>query len=353
MAIDLQNRENIQTGWPGPQKFDAPSIGSLVSGILENRYRNQKLQQDTIANAIKEFQQQRESSAYIEAAQKAGLLPEGDYGGLGLKGGSDIARLIAHQNEASAREAYMKPYYEALTERAGRPSGGGRGGGGVPRYDYHGVLLTGAEYQKRLDQDRATQNYGALSAQEAEAQARGAQYEKKYGVDTDAGGLKAPGFFADQPTKDQFARDQAEYFKSVQDATRIRKQRENYEKWYRGMIQQPGGAQPGAQTDDEEDGITTSPQTSGTSLPDINKGTAQLGPDAQARIQAAGGAPAATPRPNAPPPADSAAGHAPTYGTPAPGVGAGQVGDLVPGQSKRFVGGKPFTWWGDKGWLPD
>jgi hypothetical protein len=59
-----------------------------------------------------------------------------------------------------------------------------------------------------------------------------------------------------------------------------------------------------------------------------------------------------TPRPNTPTPSDQAGGHAPGYGVPS-SAGAGQTGELVEGHSKRFVGGKSFTWWGNQGWLPD
>jgi hypothetical protein len=341
MAIDLQNSQNISTGWGRPPDFSAPSIGSLVSGILENRYRNQKLQQESIADAIKQYQSQRESSAYIEAAQKAGLLPEGDYGGLGLKGGSDIARLIAHQNEAAAREAYMKPYYQALTERAGRPDAGR--GGGTPRYDYHGVLLTGAEYQRKLDQDAVAHDIGKLSAQEAEAQGKIAGYQAKYGIDPEnsaSGGLKG------NPTP----ADVADYLHWNQEAARIRKQKENY-KWFRGTVQPPGGAQ----TDEEDDGSITLPQGGATPPPSISQkdvNQVQQAPGiTPSPIPYDQSIPTGTPRPNAPPPADSAAGHTSTYGTPAPGGGAA-TGDLVPGQSRRYVAGKWWVWDGSQ-WQPE
>ena len=62
MAIDLQNKENITTGWAPPPQFHAPEIGSLVGAILRDRLGRQELTQKSIADAIKQYQEQRQGS---------------------------------------------------------------------------------------------------------------------------------------------------------------------------------------------------------------------------------------------------------------------------------------------------
>jgi hypothetical protein len=133
----------IVAGWGGPPQLHAAPIGDLVSSILKNRQYQQEYTHRNIADAIKQFQAQRESRAYIEAAQKAGLLPEGDYSGLGLKGGESLADLINKQ----AAEKSLAAYREALGGEAGAHGNlyqtqadyinkygttPGRGGGDVP-----------------------------------------------------------------------------------------------------------------------------------------------------------------------------------------------------------------------------
>lgn len=363
MAFLESDAKNISSGWPAPQSLSAPNIGDTLGAILRNRIAQQQQTQEAISAAIKSQQSRSQDAAFAQALQNAGLTQGQDISGLSGAQATRLAQLIQEQTpdtDVDALHQAMTRYYNAGADAGGR---GGRSSG-VPRYDYNGVLLPGSEYLKRKDQDRAAQTVGQLSAQEADAQARATQYEKKYGVDTDAGGLKAPGWGADQATKDQFARDQADYFKAYQDMTKAKTTRQNYEKWYRGTLQ-PGGTTPGGMPDDEEDGSMSppAPPQSGASPPP------SVSPNDVRQTQQAPGVtpspipydqtiPTSTPRPNRPPASDTAAGHTSTYGTPAPGAGSGQIGDLVVGQSKRPVGGKMYTWWGDpasggKGWLPD
>ena len=124
MAGWLQNTENIGTGWKAPGDFQAPNIGTLVGEILRNKLLRDKMTQENIADTIKNVQAQRQSQAYLEAAQQAGILPEGDLGPLGVKGASLLAQEILRKKEADARAAHLA----ALTAHVG--GGRGRGGGG-------------------------------------------------------------------------------------------------------------------------------------------------------------------------------------------------------------------------------
>lgn len=126
MPINLQGSGNIAEGWGGPPQLSAPNIGNLVGEILRNKLLRDKMMQENIADTIKNIQQQRESAAYTEALQKAGLLPEGDYGGLGIKGGESLADMIQRQKAEQALETHRS----AMEARIGRGRGGGGGGGG-------------------------------------------------------------------------------------------------------------------------------------------------------------------------------------------------------------------------------
>lgn len=121
MAIDLQNPTNIATGWGRPPDFSAPNIGGMVGDILKTRLLREEQQQKQIADAIKNIQSQREEAAYVDAAQRAGLLPEGDTG-YGGKYGSELARQIQAKRVADSLIA-RRAQLEAATGR-------GRGGGG-------------------------------------------------------------------------------------------------------------------------------------------------------------------------------------------------------------------------------
>jgi hypothetical protein len=338
MAFLEQDAKNIASGWGPEPKLEAPGIGPTLAAILLNRRQQQQQTQEALTAAIKAQQSRNQDAAFAQALQNTGLTEGQDVSGLSGEQLSRMAQLLADRTPDTDLDAMHKA--AAARDQAAADAikngtyGTGRGGG-VPRYDYNGVLLPGSEYLKRKDQDRAAQTVGELSAQEADAQARATQYEKKYGVDTDAGGLKAPGWGADQATKDQFARDQADYFKAYQDLTKARTQRQNYEKWYRGTLQ-PGGTTPGGTPDDDTDSGTTAPpapppaqpQTSATPPP-------QTG---------ASPAPTGTPRPGVK--------IAPGYGVPPGGAGGAQTGQLVPGQSRRMVGGKWWVWDGNQ-WQPE
>lgn len=119
----------ISKGWgPAPQ-LQAPNISGLVSAILENRLTRDKMTQGNIADTIKQLQEQRQSQAYLEAAQQAGLLEGVDtekLGALGIRGASDLAEQIRKKQDADSLEAYRG---DKLAARISS-SGGGRGGGG-------------------------------------------------------------------------------------------------------------------------------------------------------------------------------------------------------------------------------
>ncbi len=135
----------IQAGWGSPPQLQAPNIGGLVGEILQNRRWQQANTQKSIADAIKEYQQQRESSAYTEALQKAKLLPEGDYGGVGVEGGGGLAALIARQKAEQDKETHR----QAMEARIGGGRGG-RGGGGGGDTDTGGPEIiehNGIQYQ--------------------------------------------------------------------------------------------------------------------------------------------------------------------------------------------------------------
>ena len=83
--------------------------------------------QKNIADTIKNVQAQRQSQAYLEAMQKAGILPEGDYGALGAEGASDLAKQILAKKVADARTEHLTEMEARLSAGGG---GRGRGGGG-------------------------------------------------------------------------------------------------------------------------------------------------------------------------------------------------------------------------------
>jgi hypothetical protein len=134
----------ITAGWGGPPQLHAAPIGDLVSSILRDRLLREESTKKSIANAIKQFQEQRASKAYLQMAQKARLLPAdadlSGFGPYGMKAGDALARLIVHRQEQAARERYMKPYYEALTKRAGRePIGRSSGKIWIPELNGYGT----------------------------------------------------------------------------------------------------------------------------------------------------------------------------------------------------------------------
>lgn len=116
--------EPIVSGWGAAPELRAPEIGSLVTGILRNRLGQQELQQQTVADAIKNIQQQRADEAFVQAAQYNKLLPPGDYSGLSAKGAGTLAELIQQQTPDTVLDALNRA-------KAGWYNRGARGGGGL------------------------------------------------------------------------------------------------------------------------------------------------------------------------------------------------------------------------------
>jgi hypothetical protein len=75
---------NIASGWGAAPQLHAPAIGGLVGEILQNRRWQQANTQKSIADAIKEFQEQQSSKVLLQAAQNA-CMPQGDYSGMDAK----------------------------------------------------------------------------------------------------------------------------------------------------------------------------------------------------------------------------------------------------------------------------
>jgi hypothetical protein len=120
----------LVAGWGGPPDLRAaPGVASIANAIAEERMLRQFHTEKTIADAIKEAQAQQESRAYTEALQKAGLLPEGDYGGLGIQGGHSLADMIQKQKAQQALEAHRAGLLGIAQQRVSRSGGGGGGGG--------------------------------------------------------------------------------------------------------------------------------------------------------------------------------------------------------------------------------
>ncbi len=115
----------IVAGWGGPPQLHAPEIGGLVGSILRNKLGQQELQQKNIADAIKEYQSQKSDAAYIQAAQNAGVLPQGDYSGMSAKEASDLAQRIQASHQTS-QEKYVDELTKILKKTGSLP---GRAGG--------------------------------------------------------------------------------------------------------------------------------------------------------------------------------------------------------------------------------
>jgi hypothetical protein len=127
MAIDLQNPQNIATGWGAAPKFDAPAIGSTLSAILENRRVQQALQQKQIADAVKAIQEQRQQDAYASALRDTGLSEGQDLSGVSSADQTRIAQLLQARTPDTQRDALIQAQIAHLNRL---PGGGGRGGGG-------------------------------------------------------------------------------------------------------------------------------------------------------------------------------------------------------------------------------
>ncbi len=243
----------IVAGWGGPPQLHAPEIGGLVGKILENRRSQQEFTQKNIADAIKQYQQQRESSAYTEALQKAGLLPEGDYGGLGIKGGESLADMIMRQKAEQALEAHRAGLLGVAQQRVGR----GGGGGGEDDQDYQftktdpntglvyvpaakGGWKLGPEWmqpkrapQKTADQEVARPAYQAAQEAQTEAERRKKILEERFGAPQE-GVLPATGFGEERKAKAQ-----AKYLKWLQEQATAQKTQSDLAKKYPGLTTPP------------------------------------------------------------------------------------------------------------------
>jgi hypothetical protein len=256
---------NIMAGWGGPPQLHAAPIGDLASSILHNRLLREESAKKTIADAIKQFQEQRQSQAYTDALQKAGLLPEGDYGGLGIKGGESLADMIMRQKVETEKEAYMKPYYQALTARAGRGSDGDSGS----RLDENGVEREVGETwigtdgkerimtfnrgpkltqmwaqpnttpQKQADVNVARPAYEAAQEAQTEAERRRKILEERFGVPQE-GVLPATGFGEERKAKAQ-----TKYLRRLQEEQAAKKKQEELAKKYPGLTIPPAQPQAG------------------------------------------------------------------------------------------------------------
>lgn len=230
-------------GWGGPPQYHAPEIGGLVSGILRNRLEQQKFQQDNIADAIKQYQQQRQEQAYTEALQKAGLLPEGDYGGIGLKGGASLADLLRRQKAEQALEEHRAGMLGLAQQRLGR---GGGGGGEAPdepetytddkgrewRRTRTGWTLIPKYGQSSITPQQTAQEeavrpaYEAAQGAQAEAERRKKILEERFGAPQE-GVLPATGFGEERKAKAQ-----AKFLKRLQEEAAAQKTQQELGKKY-------------------------------------------------------------------------------------------------------------------------
>jgi hypothetical protein len=110
----------------------------------------QQQTQEALTAAIKAQQDRNSSAAYIQAAQNAGVLPQGDYSGMSEKAASDLAQRIQDQTpdtDVDALHQAMARYYNAGADLGGRGSyrGGARGGSMVTVTDENGDPVLGAD----------------------------------------------------------------------------------------------------------------------------------------------------------------------------------------------------------------
>lgn len=115
---------NIAQGWGGPPQLHAPDISGLVHSILQNRLAQQEFQQKTIADAIKQGQDERSRQAFLQAAQNAGVLPQGDYSGMDTKSAAALAQLIQAQTPDTAADALKKAQAAYYLGQGRQPRGG-------------------------------------------------------------------------------------------------------------------------------------------------------------------------------------------------------------------------------------
>jgi hypothetical protein len=150
MAFLEQDAKPLTAGWGPPQQLHAPDIGSTLAAILNNRRLQQQQTQEALTAAIKAQQDRNSSAAYIQAAQNAGVLPQGDYSGMSEKAASDLAQRIQDQTpdtDVDALHQAMARYYNAGADLGGRGSyrGGARGGSMVTVTDENGDPVLGAD----------------------------------------------------------------------------------------------------------------------------------------------------------------------------------------------------------------
>lgn len=121
---------NISSGWGPEPKLEAPNIGATLSAILTNRRVQQQQTQEALTAAIKAQQDRNSSAAYIQAAQNAGVLPQGDYSGMTAAEASNLAQRIQDQTpdtDSDNLKAAMAKYYNRLADTGGTPRGGPAG----------------------------------------------------------------------------------------------------------------------------------------------------------------------------------------------------------------------------------
>jgi hypothetical protein len=122
----------------------------MVRAILQNRQFQQAQTQESIANTIKQLQGQRSDAAYIQAAQNAGVLPQGDYSGMTAAQASNLAQRIQDMTpdtDVDNLHKAMAAYYNAGAQAGGRGSyrGSGRPGSMVTVTDDNGDPVLGAD----------------------------------------------------------------------------------------------------------------------------------------------------------------------------------------------------------------
>jgi hypothetical protein len=132
MAFLEQDAKPLVAGWGPPQQLHAPDIGSTLGAILRNRIAQQQQTQDALTAAIKAQQDRNSSAAYIQAAQNAGVLPQGDYSGMSEKAASDLAQRIQDQTPDTDEDALHKAQAaqaNAMADwiKSGKPPGAAQG----------------------------------------------------------------------------------------------------------------------------------------------------------------------------------------------------------------------------------
>jgi|ERR1041385_7834665 hypothetical protein len=116
------NGEGALTGWGPPPQLHGGNVEGIASALLAARIKQQQLVQDSLQQAMKDYQSNRAGNAILQQAGAMGLPEAGALQGTGMEGAKGYESLAALMEQAKLRQMQEKlygahgDYFRAMTD---------------------------------------------------------------------------------------------------------------------------------------------------------------------------------------------------------------------------------------------